>query len=156
LGVSSSRDQDAAPGADLFSTAHQYTLQTGVLHEHRTHPCTRCPWRTDADLTAFSEQDMDMLRRANGTPGAEAPIDAPAVACHLDQPDTSHAYRWCAGWLAVVGQDHLAIRLAVALQALPGHAVTPRPGWPRLYASLDALLEARQTQLERARGTGDQ
>lgn len=90
-----------------------------------------------------------MLRRADGRPGAEAAVDAPVVACHLDQPDTAHPLRWCAGWLAVVGQDHLAIRLAIAFEALPDHAVIPRTNWPRLNASLDALLEARATQLAR-------
>jgi hypothetical protein len=69
------------------------------------------------------------------------------VACHLDQPGTAHAYRWCAGWLATVGGYHLAIRLALAFDILPGHAVKPRSNWPRLYASLDALLAARAEQL---------
>ncbi|MFI8194652.1 DUF6283 family protein [Streptomyces sp. NPDC085946] len=122
-------------------------LTPGAEHEYRDWPCTRCPWRTDADLTAFSEQDMDMLRRADGRPGAEAPVGAPVVACHLDQPGTAHAYRWCAGWLATVGEYHLAIRLALAFDILPGHAVTPRANWPGLYASLDALLATRAEQL---------
>lgn len=69
------------------------------------------------------------------------------VACHLDQPGTPHAYRWCAGWLATVGEYHLAIRLALAFDILAGHAVKPRSNWPRLYASLDALLAARAEQL---------
>ncbi|WP_282704021.1 DUF6283 family protein [Streptomyces sp. CC219B] len=124
-----------------------YRLQPGVEHEFRKWRCTRCPWRTDADLTAFSEQDMDMLRRADGGPGAEAPLDAPVVGCHLDQPDTAHAFRWCAGWLATVGEYHLAIRLAIAFEALPGDAVTPRANWPRLYASLEALLAGRAGHL---------
>ncbi len=101
-----------------------YRFQPGVEHEYRERSCARCPWRTDADLTAFSEQDMDMLRRANGGPGAETPLDAPVAGCHLDQPDTAHPFRWCAGWLATVGENHLAIRLAIAFEALPGHAVT--------------------------------
>ncbi|MFC8208883.1 DUF6283 family protein [[Kitasatospora] papulosa] len=124
-------------------------LRVGVEREHRAFPCACCPWRTDADLTAFSDEDMDMLRRADGRPGAEAAVDAPVVACHLDQPDTTHAFRWCAGWLAAVGADHLAIRLAIAFEALPDHSVAPRAHWPRLYASLDALLEARAAQLAR-------
>ncbi|MEU9455040.1 DUF6283 family protein [Streptomyces sp. NPDC048277] len=106
--------------------ASVYRLQPGVEHEYRERPCARCPWRVDADLTAFSEQDMDMLRRANGGPGAEASLDAPLVGCHLDQPDTAHPFRWCAGWLAVAGAHHLAIRLAIAFEALPGEAVSPR------------------------------
>lgn len=72
-----------------------------------------------------------MLRRANGGPGAEAPLDAPLVGCHLDLPDTAHPFRWCAGWLATVGEYHLAIRLAVAFEALPGAAANG--GLPRPY-----------------------
>ncbi|MEV6809992.1 hypothetical protein [Streptomyces sp. NPDC051132] len=94
----------------------------------------------DADLTAFSERDMDRLRRADGRPGAEALTGAPVVACHLDQPDTA----------ATLGEYHLAIRLALALGILPGHAMTPRATWPRPYTSLDALLAARVEKVPHA------
>ncbi|MER5297772.1 hypothetical protein ABT382_38175 [Streptomyces pharetrae] len=55
----------------------------------------------------------------------------------LEQPGAAHAYRWFAGWLATAGEYHLAIRLALAFDILPGHALT-RANWPRLHASLDA------------------
>ncbi|MFE9601496.1 DUF6283 family protein [Streptomyces hokutonensis] len=139
---------DRGNACDEDRVASIHSLQVGVEHEYRDWPCTRCPWRTDADLTAFSDQDMDMLRRADCRPGEEAPLEASVVACHLDQPDSAHPFRWCAGWLAVVGEHHLAIRLAIAFEALPGHAVTPRANWPRLYASLEALLAARAEQFE--------
>ncbi|KNB52882.1 DUF6283 family protein [Streptomyces caatingaensis] len=119
----------------------------GEARDHRNYPCVRCPWRRDVDLAEFSDGDMETLRRANGRSGAEAPRDAPVVACHLDKPGTSHAYRWCAGWLAVAGPYHLSIRLAVLFESLPGGALAPRPGWPRLYASLEELLKARARQL---------
>ncbi|WP_369696685.1 DUF6283 family protein [Streptomyces sp. XD-27] len=142
----------------LWSVSRQVQvcrLEAGVEREFREFPCARCPWRTDADLTAFFEEDIAMLRRADGRPGAEAPLDAPVVACHLDQPDTAHAFRWCGGWLAVVGAHHLAVRLAIVFDSLPGQALAPRPGWPRLYASLDALLEARAAQLHAADARAD-
>jgi Family of unknown function (DUF6283) len=111
--------------------------------EYRDRPCRRCPWRTDTDLGDFSDDDFEKLRRANGTVGAEAPLGAPQTGCHLDQPGTAHAYRLCAGWLAVVGRDHLTIRLSVAIGALPAEVLDPKPGWPELVADLDEILQRR-------------
>jgi hypothetical protein len=124
-----------------------FPLEPGAERDHRKRPCTKCPWLTSTDLTEFSDEDMDMLRRANGRPGAEAPVDAPIVACHRDQPGTAHAMRWCAGFLAVVGEQHLGIRLALAFEALPPQAVNPPASWPELYPDLDALVAARADQL---------
>ncbi|MEU7028862.1 hypothetical protein AB0A60_19500 [Streptomyces sp. NPDC046275] len=68
-------------------------LRPGEQREVRERPCVQCPWRTDTDLTAFSDAEMDMLRGASGLPGAEAPVTASTVACHRDQPGTAHAWR---------------------------------------------------------------
>ncbi|MFI6883848.1 DUF6283 family protein [Streptosporangium canum] len=129
--------------------------------EYRTRPCAGtgrvCPWRTDADLTAFSDADMDRLVRAGGgdtAPGAHSLDDvermaaAPQMACHRDQPDTAHSLRLCAGWLAVVGPHHLLTRMSVLSGRLPRAAVEPdTSGWPPLHASLGALLACRRAQL---------
>ncbi|MFM9462804.1 DUF6283 family protein [Streptomyces scabiei] len=127
--------------------ARPFPLEPGVERDHRKLPCTKCPWLTSTDLTEFSDKDMDMLRRANGRPGVEAPVNAPIVACHRDQPGTAHAMRWCAGFLAVVGEQHLGVRLALAFEALPPQAVSPRASWPELYPDLDTLVAARAEQL---------
>ncbi|WIV52860.1 DUF6283 family protein [Amycolatopsis nalaikhensis] len=113
---------------------------------HRTHPCRQCPRRRDADLTAFSDADMAKLTNANGTTGSEADTGAPAMSCHIDQPDTAHPMRLCAGWLAVVGRNHLAIRIAMLAGTLPPDAVTAAPDWPALHPSLEALLTERARQ----------
>ncbi|MFF9076228.1 DUF6283 family protein [Streptomyces sp. NPDC014872] len=141
--------QAAATGTEPASqlSARTFSLEPGVERDHRKLPCTRCPWLTSTDLTEFSDEDMDMLRRANGCPGAEAPVNAPIVACHRDQPSTAHPLRWCAGFLAVVGEQHLGIRLALAFEALPPQAVNPPASWPELYPDLDALIAARAEQL---------
>lgn len=77
--------------------------------EYRTRPCGGervCPWRADADLTAFSVEDMLRLQRAQQgvmrrTDSTEADVArlnrAPRMACHKDQPDTAHPMRLCAG-----------------------------------------------------------
>jgi hypothetical protein len=114
--------------------------------EYRRRPCGRCPWRRDTDLGEFSDTDFAKLAAANGRPGAEAPMDAPMMACHRDQPGTRHALRLCAGWLAVVGPVHLAVRLHVLAERLPAEALTAPPGWPALYADLADLLDHQLPQ----------
>ncbi|MFJ1768019.1 DUF6283 family protein [Amycolatopsis sp. NPDC088138] len=117
-----------------------------VPEPHRTHPCAQCPWRQDADLTAFSDADMTKLANANGFAGCEAPADAPAMSCHLDQPDSAHPMRLCAGWLAVVGRHHLGIRMALMIDKLPPAAVDTNDDWPPLHESLDDLTAERTRQ----------
>lgn len=110
---------------------------------YRQRPCVDCPWRTDADLSKFTDHDFAKLVRTNGTPGDEAPPGTTMMACHQDQPGTAHAMRLCAGWFAVVGPDHVGVRMMVARGKLP--PLRPGPDWPTLYASLKELLNARQT-----------
>lgn len=113
----------------------------------RTRPCVQCPWRAHADLTLFSEEDMAKLARANGSPGGEAAPSAPAMACHLDQPGTAHAMRFCAGWLAVVGRHHLGIRMKIISGRLPEQVLLVGQDWPELHASLDHLVSERVKQI---------
>ena len=113
---------------------------------HRTFPCQQCPWRTDVDPTTFSDVDMVKLANANGVPGAEAAANTPAMSCHRDQPGTAHAMRLCAGWLAVVGPDHLGIRMAMLAGRLPDDALAIGQNWPELRKSLNHLLEDRAQQ----------
>ncbi|MET8992561.1 hypothetical protein ACFYUK_45245 [Nonomuraea wenchangensis] len=70
------------------------------------------------------------------------------MACHLDQPDTAHPLRLCAGWLAVNGPHHFRARLSVLSGQLPLQAIHPdTTAWPPLVADLDELLERRAAQL---------
>lgn len=126
-------------------------FEPGVTYRSRDHPCARCVWRTDADLTAASDHDMDLLARANGSPRELATFEDPVVDCSLEQPDGALPLPWCAGWLAVIGQHHLAVQLAIALQRLPRSTLAPPSTWPRLHPTLEALLEAREEQLQRRR-----
>lgn len=111
--------------------------------EHRRRPCQRCPWRRDCDLTGFTDADFAKLTAANGRPRDEAGLRAPMMSCHLDQPDTTHAMRLCAGWLVTVGPDHLAVRCHVLGERLPEDALAPGGDWPALYSSLEELLAHR-------------
>lgn len=131
----------------MTTTGNKPTTTTAAAAEYRESPCTRCPWRVDADLTVFTDADMDRLRRADGTPGREAPLDARTIACHLDQPGTAHPMRLCSGWLAVVGPYHLGVRMLVIAGKLPAAVLSRRPGWPALVDSLATLLARRDLAL---------
>lgn len=51
-----------------------------------------------------------------------------------------HALRLCAGWLAVVGRDHLGVRFAVLTGRLPEEVLEPGRRWPQLYKSFTDML----------------
>lgn len=78
---------------------------------------------------------MAKLERANGVAGAEAPMNAPTMSCHLDQPGTTHEMRLCADWLAV--------RMAVIAGELPAQALAGAAHWPQLRENLEELVADR-------------
>jgi hypothetical protein len=47
----------------------------------------------------------------------------------------------CAGWLAVVGYEHLTVRLSIIEGVLPSEVLRPGEGWPELFSSYDELVE---------------
>ncbi len=144
-------EQGSAPNADSAVRVTVLTLAAGMTYDYRRRPCAQCLWRTDADLTGTSDHDLDTLARTDGRPREPASFAAPVMDCSADQPDDARPLLWCAGWLAVIGQHHLAVQLAIALNALPLNTLAPQDTWPPLYPNLAALLEARAEQLERRR-----
>ncbi|MEV4083150.1 DUF6283 family protein [Nonomuraea fuscirosea] len=130
----------------------------------RRRPCDgerKCPWRRDADLTAFTERDMARLARCErGVRADDATaeedmhaVQGPVMSCHKDQPGTAHPMRLCAGWLAVVGPYHVPIRMSLIAGALPAEAVYPDTrDWPALHAGLAELLASRREQLAARKG----
>jgi hypothetical protein len=106
----------------------------------RVHrPCDECPWRRDAPAGRFAACRYDALRETAGAPGREAGLQAPIFACHKTADGQDRA---CASWLAVVGVDHLGVRLAVATGLLSPDALLPKVGWPDLYGSYEELARA--------------
>ncbi|MFI9597669.1 DUF6283 family protein [Nonomuraea sp. NPDC052265] len=132
---------------------------TGTL-EFRSRPCGGervCPWRRDADLTAYSDEDIRKLIQAGegDTRGgaytlevAEQMFGGHRMSCHLDQPDSAHPLRLCAGWLAVVVPHHVRARLSVLTGQLPLEAIcTDATTWPPLVCDVEELLERRAAHL---------
>ena len=77
----------------------------------RRFPCGECPWRRDTEPGQFPACRYDALAATSDQSG----LTAPMFGCHKGEPGTN-ADLACAGWLAVAGTEHLAVRMAVELQ----------------------------------------
>lgn len=106
----------------------------------RKEPCAECPWRRDVPSGQFSRRRYEAMAETTGERGKEAALDAPIFACHKSLEGQRMP---CAGWLASVGADSLAVRLAVAMGRVPAEALSPGSDWPELIASYRELLEIR-------------
>lgn len=103
---------------------------------YRPRPCGTCPWRRDVhDRWAYNNLD-EYAEGTIGQVGADAPLGAPMFACHKSRTEPGEL---CAGWLVVIGLNHVTVRLAVAIAALPPTVLEPGPDWPELVASYQEL-----------------
>lgn len=106
-------------------------------------PCPECPWKRDSEPGKFPPERYQALRCTSRRPdargGTEAQLGDPLFACHMTHEGHEHA---CAGWLAVEGWGHLAVRIAVLSGAVPQCQLRPGPGWPALYGSYAELAAA--------------
>jgi len=100
---------------------------------HIARPCPECPWRRDAEPGKFSQERYRALQATSDQSGLHAPM----FACHMTQEGREQA---CAGWLAIAGEQHLGVRLAVINHRLDPTALRPRAGWPALHQSYEALV----------------
>jgi hypothetical protein len=103
----------------------------------RRFPCGECPWKIDAEPGRFPSSRYDDLRATSDQSG----LDAPLFGCHKGDPGTN-ADLACAGWLAVDGDQHLGVRLAILSGRLPASALVPGEAWPALYSSYDEMAAA--------------
>lgn len=108
----------------------------------RTRPCVECPWRRDVPPGQFPASRYAELACTTGQPGAEAPLEAPMFACHMTAEGREKP---CAGWLAVAGRQHLGVRLAVAVGAIPGRLLDPGDDWPALFGSYEEMATRQGT-----------
>ncbi|MGW1436823.1 DUF6283 family protein [Streptomyces griseus] len=109
-------------------------------------PCGDCPWRRDVEPGQFDQEKYEELRETSRQPerieSVEDVIGQKMFACHQTKEGFEAA---CAGWLAVEGNQNLAVRFGVAMGRIPGDALSPGPDWPPLFGSF-AEMEARQAR----------
>ncbi|MFE5708987.1 DUF6283 family protein [Rhodococcus koreensis] len=107
---------------------------------HRRRPCAECPWRRDVAPGRFGRERFDALAATSGGPGREVEVGGAMFACHKSPEGAEEA---CAGWLAVVGVEHLGVRLAVLRGRLDPSMLARQEGWPALF---DSYAEMTETQ----------
>ncbi|WP_198386597.1 DUF6283 family protein [Burkholderia ubonensis] len=116
-------------------------------------PCASCPWRKDstaADIPNFSMELAEGLAECSPDERNMGPnLGAKMFACHQSKHGEEFA---CAGWLAVAGNAHPEVRLAVFRKELDPAALRPGPDWPELHETYPEVLEKLRATLP---GTGD-
>jgi hypothetical protein len=109
---------------------------------HMPRPCDAtdtsgpCPFRVDAPAGEFPASRYEKLADTAGLPGAEVPVGGPMFACHHTRDGAPVA---CAGWLAVCGDQHLGVRMALAEGRIEPEAVRRPVGGPELFESYDVM-----------------
>ncbi|MEV0617628.1 DUF6283 family protein [Nonomuraea sp. NPDC050404] len=109
----------------------------------RKFPCHDCPWQVNAEPGKFPPGRYERLR-STCRPDAEGmpPLPgSPMFGCHVGGPGTDEDLA-CAGWLAVEGHEHMAVRLALRDGRLPLEALDRGDNWPELYPSYEAMAAA--------------
>lgn len=105
-------------------------------------PCPSCPWRVDQDAAAIPHFSLDLAERLAATcpdeRGMGPDFGAAQFACHQSRPGGEVV---CAGWLAVAGHRHPAVRIGVARGSVPVEALEPGDGWPALHEEFAAVIE---------------
>lgn len=135
-----------------------------VHHEGMSHvparPCKGCPWVIENDPAVIPGFDLDQAEALAGTcpdeQGMGPDFGAAMMACHHSREGEDFA---CAGWLAVAGDHHPAVRLERMRGQIPPEALAPRPGWPALHpdfasmiAHLRQMTPTRSSRADRAPG----
>lgn len=106
----------------------------------RRRPCENCPWRLDVEPGEFAASRYEELRAtAPGPNGESVLLGEPMFACHKSREDEEFT---CAGWLAVCGADHVAVRLLVIRGEMDASVLSTGDDWPELYSSYEEMAEA--------------
>lgn len=104
-------------------------------------PCPTCPWRLDQDASVIPNFRLELAERLAGTSpderGMGPELGAAQFACHQSKEDPVV----CAGWLAVHGSAHPAVRIKVIEGEVPVEALRPGDDWPELEPDFQAVIE---------------
>lgn len=112
----------------------------------RNRPCGPCPIRADnchKPESQFPAQRWEDLSRTVRDPvtGQEPWFDEIMFGCHKGEPGTGNDLA-CAGWLAVFGGGHFAVRLALIEGRVPDSALAPGEDWPPLHQTWAEVVQA--------------
>lgn len=100
-------------------------------------PCNDCPWRLDAPRGVWPADRFQALFRSAQDDGLAA------FACHHS---TAERPVDCQGWVRVVGDSSIGVRLAIAKGRVTVAELLDRTG-PKLFRSFAAMLRANKVPL---------
>lgn len=113
-------------------------------------PCATCPYRRDAKLALWSEEEFIKLRQQDADP-----LTGAVYGCHSSAVKPAEERRPCAGWLLDQKRRGLpAIQLRLALiRNEAARALMDRldPGGVELYDSIEEMHEANYPRRRRRR-----
>lgn len=123
---------------------------------YRAYPCAECPFRRDNAHNAnakFPAEAWEHLADSAPRSGDNDHPDMtdPLFGCHMGTPGHADDDLACAGWLALVGEHHVRIRLAIATGDLPAEALQAGDTWPPMHSTWDQVV-TYQTSSETAEG----
>ncbi len=118
---------------------------------YRKYPCDECPIRADncdnpkSKFPAQKWKDLSVTvwNEKDGSPLMGTIL----FGCHKGEPGTD-ADLACAGWLAMFGADHVAVRIALVRERLPVTALTPGENWPPLHQTWEDVVKAQTSDEE--------
>jgi hypothetical protein len=101
------------------------------------HPCAKCPWRQDAPLNLWPDEELQRMYVACQDDGISV------MCCHANRhlPMDDPRVVPCIGWAWVLRFDAIGVRIAVMTERLTVEQIEATDG-PQLYVSFDAMLEA--------------
>ncbi len=96
----------------------------------------------DQDASDIPQFNLELAEQLAGTcpddRGMGPDFGSAQFACHQSRPGSEIV---CAGWLAVVGHRHPAVRMAVLTGATPHEALSPGKDWPALHGTFAEVIE---------------
>ncbi len=102
----------------------------------------RKPWRVDQDASDIPNFSLDLAEELAGTCPSERgygpDIGSAQFACHQSHEGEEVV---CAGWLAVAGHAHPAVRMGVLFGTVSAEALTPGDDWPELHDTFAEVID---------------
>lgn len=103
-------------------------------------PCSNCPWRVDAPREHWDPTHFAEIWRNAQDDGIHI------VLCHKTKVKTAPDAPVCQGWVRVVGERAVGVRIALYKGRVTVDEVLDRGG-PALFKTFAAMLRANKVKL---------
>lgn len=103
-------------------------------------PCSNCPWRVDAPRQHWDPSHFEEIWRNCQDDGPHL------MLCHKAGSNKGPDAPVCQGWVRVMGDAAIGVRIALAFGRITVAEVLDRSG-PRLFKTFAAMLRANRVRL---------